>query len=203
MKRFLPLFFIVLIFNQCSPNYKLYKEGICPNISIHKKKIVLKKVVVEETEERTFKKFIIPTAGLTDKRPVIRFLGCEGYEYLFNFRDSVIVYFSTVSTNSENIKSCKPCYFKWCKAVTEKMDIVQNNILLYCGASRNEKYDAVIVEGQDKNGLYWKERVLPEHFFIGYYNVKASQKQKYDSIINNARFGRIPLGSLIYTLQNR
>ena len=202
MKRFLPLFFIVLLFNQCGPDYKLYKEG-SPDISIHKKKIVLKKVVVEETEDGTLKKFIIPTAGLSDKRPVIRSLGCEGYEYLFNFKDSVIVYFSTVSTNSGNIKSCKPCYLKWCKAVTEKTDIVQNNILLYCSASRNGKYDAVTVEGQDKNGLYWKERVLPEHFFIGYYNVKAAQKQTYDSIIKNARFGKMPLGSLIYTVQNR
>jgi hypothetical protein len=53
-------------------------------------------------------------------------------------------------------------------------------------------FQDMIIDGQQDNGLYWKERKFGR-IYISYFSVKAEQKAKYDSILVNISVTKKPI----------
>lgn len=53
-------------------------------------------------------------------------------------------------------------------------------------------FNELTLEGQDENGLYWKERKFGR-IYISYFSVKPEQKPKYDSILLNISVTKKPI----------
>ena len=167
---------ILLIFS-CKGNHLLSKKK---DFIINKHRIIIKTHSGNFIINHNFEKIKYPLSTISSPLH-------EEEEYHIIFPDSVLVYLSNYdkTPNFNNIKSCELCYKKWEEATREKIKEGY-----YQFFQRKGNFDTVTISGIDKKGNYWKERIMKNHYKIGYVNVKKELKPKFDSIIKHSHFER-------------
>lgn len=93
----------------------------------------------------------------------------DGYrQYVVQFSDSSIVYIMNDS---------------WSGSRLNIQNRYNSNIM---SINRKSNSDTLIFSGKQKNGNYWKEKILGK-IVVGYVNVNPSEKQVYDTSIESIR----------------
>ena len=91
----------------------------------------------------------------------------EGLDDGFKYKDSSIIYVTSESNGGVNYNNIEVAGLK--------------SKLFYAFLEK----DTLILDGIDKNGLYWKNYLLGG-YNIGYKNVKKERKDEFDKVISNA-----------------
>lgn len=92
----------------------------------------------------------------------------ESHEYLYNYADSSLIYFTDQSNGGANYQNIRDA---------DQYDKLFSHFLAG---------DTITLQGIDNNGKYWKHRSL-SNYSIGYLNVNQGNKEKFDSVISNAQ----------------